>query len=89
MDHRKKINYNISRYDAIVPLGKQQFANINLARERAKNIKWRALETLDQQLERFEQMFSTRGGKVIWAEDGEAALQEVLLIAKRRNAPPS
>jgi L-lactate dehydrogenase complex protein LldF len=84
MDHRKKINYNISRYDAIVPIGKQQFANINLARERAKNIKWRALETLDQQLERFEQIFSTRGGRVIWAEDGEAALQEVLLICEEK-----
>ena len=75
MDHRRKINFNIGRYNAVVPQGKQQFDNVNLARERAKNIKWRALETLDQQLERFEQIFSNNGGKVIWAEDGEAALQ--------------
>ncbi len=30
-----------------VPQGKQQFENTDLVRERAKNIKWRALETLD------------------------------------------
>jgi L-lactate dehydrogenase complex protein LldF len=54
LDHRKKINYNIGKYNAVVPQGKQQFDKIHLARERAKNIKWRALESLDQQLERFE-----------------------------------
>src|SRR6201985_1941814 len=45
MDHRKKINFNIGRYNAVVPQGKQQFAELTLARERAKNIKWRAIET--------------------------------------------
>jgi L-lactate dehydrogenase complex protein LldF len=84
MDHRQKINFNIAQYDAIVPQGKQQFEHVNLARERAKNIKWRALETLDQQLERFEQAFSNKGGKVIWAEDGEAALREIMLICREK-----
>jgi L-lactate dehydrogenase complex protein LldF len=84
MDHRRKINFNISRYDAVVPQGKEQFDNVNLARERAKNIKWRALETLDQQLERFEQAFIKKGGKVIWAEDGEAALREIMHICQEK-----
>ena len=61
LDHRRKINFNIGKYDAVVPMGKQQFDKIHLARERAKNIKWRALESLDQQLERFEQAFTRRG----------------------------
>jgi len=78
MDHRRKINFNIGKYESVVPLGKQQFDNVTLARERAKNIKWRAIETLDQQLERFEQAFSSRGGKVIWAENAEEALQEMI-----------
>ena len=52
----------------MVPLGKHQFSDVHLARERAKNIKWRALETLDQQLEEFEMNFIKRGGKVIWAQ---------------------
>jgi L-lactate dehydrogenase complex protein LldF len=80
LDHRKKINYNIGKYNDVVPQGKQQFEKIHLARERAKNIKWRALETLDQQLERFEQAFTKRGGKIIWAEDGPDALREILAI---------
>ena len=78
LDHRQKINYNIGKYNAVVPLGKQQYEKINLARERAKNIKWRSLESLDQQLERFEHAFTKRGGKVIWAEDGAGALTEIL-----------
>jgi len=85
LDHRQKINYNIGKYNAVVPQGKQQFDNIHLARERAKNIKWRALESLDQQLERFEQAFTRRGGKVIWAEDGPGALKEILAICKEKN----
>ena len=85
LDHRHKINYNIGKYNAVVPQGKQQFDNLHLARERAKNIKWRALESLDQQLERFEQAFTRRGGKVIWAEDAAGALREILTICKAKN----
>ena len=47
LDHRKKINFNIGRYNAVVPVGKTQFADEHLARERAKNTKWRAIENLD------------------------------------------
>ena len=85
LDHRQKINYNISRYNAIVPQGKSQFANLELARERAKNIKWKALETLDQQLEEFEKQFTGRGGKVIWAQDSQEALDAILTICKEKN----
>ncbi len=84
MDHRKKINFNIGRYNTAVPQGKQQFAELNMARERAKNIKWRALETLDQQLEDFESAFTKRGGRVIWAENSKQALQEILIICKEK-----
>jgi L-lactate dehydrogenase complex protein LldF len=84
LEHRRKINFNIGRYDAVVPLGKQQFDKIHLARERAKNIKWRSLESLDQQLERFEQTFTRRGGKVIWAENVADAQREILAICKAK-----
>ncbi|HWK06430.1 MAG TPA: LutB/LldF family L-lactate oxidation iron-sulfur protein [Puia sp.] len=85
MDHRRKINFNIGRYNTVVPQGKQQFGELNLARERAKNIKWKAIENLDKQLEEFEALFTQRGGKVIWAEDSEAALAEILTICKEKN----
>jgi L-lactate dehydrogenase complex protein LldF len=85
MDHRRKINFNIGKYNAVVPQGKQQFGELNLARERAKNIKWKAIENLDKQLEEFEAAFTKRGGKVIWAEDTETALAEILAICKEKN----
>ncbi|HEV9036473.1 MAG TPA: LUD domain-containing protein, partial [Puia sp.] len=84
LDHRNKINFNIGRYNAAVPQGKQQFADLNLARERAKNIKWRAIENLDKQLEEFEAIFSQRGGRVIWAENTTQALAEILAICKEK-----
>ncbi|MEP6596982.1 MAG: [Fe-S]-binding protein, partial [Ginsengibacter sp.] len=67
LEHRRKINFNIAKYDAVVPFGKQQFVNLTLARERAKNVKWRAIEKLDDYLEDFEKKISSRGAKVIWA----------------------
>ena len=84
MEHRRKINFNIGRYNASVPKGKQQFSDVNLARERAKNLKWRALETLDQQLEEFEMNLTRRGGKVIWAETVEQAQVAILEICKAK-----
>lgn len=85
LEHRRKVNFNIGKYNASVPLGKTQFTDVHLARERAKNIKWRAIEKLDEYLEQFETMITKRGGKVIWAEDGKQAVEEVLKIAKAKN----
>lgn len=85
LEHRRKINFNIGKYNAAVPKGKEQFALLNLARERAKNTKWRAIETLDQQLEEFELNFSKRGGKVIWAETAQQAIDEILSICREKN----
>ncbi len=85
LDHRRKINFNISRYNAVVPQGKKQFDNVMLARERAKNAKWEAIEHLDQYLEEFEKKITARGAKVIWAENAEQALDAVGAICKEKN----
>jgi L-lactate dehydrogenase complex protein LldF len=84
-EHRRKINYNIGKYDAVVPQGKQQFTDVHLVRERAKNIKWKAIETLDKQLESFESAISRRGAKVIWAEDANQALEEIYKLCEKKN----
>ncbi len=84
-EHRRKINFNISRYNAVVPTGKQQFTNLDLAREKAKNIKWRAIETLDKLLEDFEVNSAKRGVKLLWAETADEALAEILNICKEKN----
>ncbi|MBC7905061.1 MAG: iron-sulfur cluster-binding protein [Gemmatimonadaceae bacterium] len=85
LEHRRKINFNIGRYNAVVPMGKMQYADLNTARERAKNLKWRALESLDQHLEDFESNFIRRGGKVIWAETAEQANAEIKKICEAKN----
>ena len=85
LEHRRKINFNIGRYNASVPKGKEQFSDVHLARERAKNIKWRAIETLDQQLEEFEKAFTSRGGRVVWAENAEEAIAEIIKICQAKN----
>src|SRR6186997_410320 len=85
LQHRQKINFNIARYNSVVPQGKHQFSDLTLARERAKNIKWRAIETLDQQLEEFELHITKRGAKVLWAQNSEQALEHILQICKEQS----
>ena len=84
MEHRRTINFNIGRYNNAVPKGKEQFSNVHLARERAKNAKWKAIENLDHQLEEFEAQFTKRGGKVLWAENAAQAIEELLNICKAK-----
>ena len=83
-EHRRKINFNIGKYNTVVPQGKLQFADVNLAREKAKNIKWRAIENLDKQLETFEAIITKRGAKVIWAEDAQQALEAIKKICEEK-----
>ena len=83
--HRKTINFNIGKYNAVVPMGKTQFAELELARERAKNLKWRALESLDASLESFETAITSRGAQVLWAETAAEALEEIRKICVAKN----
>ena len=85
LEHRRKINFNIGKYNAVVPKGKAQFDNVLLARERAKNAKWRAIENLDTYLEEFEMQITKRGAKVIWAETAGQALEEIGRICDEKN----
>ena len=82
LEHRRKINFNIGRYNAVVPMGKMQFSNLPTARERAKNTKWKAIENLDHYLEEFENKITARGAKVIWAENAADALEEIGKICR-------
>lgn len=85
LEHRRKINFNIGKYNAVVPIGKQQFSNVLNAKEQAKNIKWDAIEHLDTYLEEFEKKITARGAKVIWAEDAQQALDAIGNICDEKN----
>ncbi len=85
LEHRRKINFNISKYNAVVPIGKSQFTDVNITRERAKNIKWDAIENLDKYLLEFEQKITARGATVIWANDTAEAQEAIGKICRERN----
>ncbi len=85
-EHKRKLLFNISQYDKKVVEGKLIYSDLNLARERASHLKTKAITNLDKYLIEFEAAFVKRGGKVLWAENAEQAINEVLKIAKRINA---
>lgn len=85
-DYRKKISDAISNYDKAHQRGLQQYANLELARQRAAFVKWKVTENLDKYLIEFEASVMRRGGKVLWAHDIETAQYEIEQIIKRTQA---
>ncbi len=85
-EHRRKINFNIGKYNAAVDKGLLQFDNLEYARKKAHTIKWRVMENLDKYLLEFESNFMRKGGKVIWANNAKEAQKEILNIMKQVNA---
>jgi L-lactate dehydrogenase complex protein LldF len=76
-EHRRKINFNIGKYNAVVPKGLAQFSDLEQVRAMAKNRKWEAIEHLDTYLIQFEERITQKGAKVLWAEDSLQALKYI------------
>jgi len=85
-EQRRRLNFNIGRYDAAVARGLNQFQNLELAKRRAANIKHKVINNLDKYLVEFENNFERRGGKVIWATGEKEAQKEILNIIKQAKA---
>jgi L-lactate dehydrogenase complex protein LldF len=83
LGHRKRINYNISKYNAAVPKGKKQFSDFELAREQAAYIKRKVINNLEKYLLEFELNFKKHGGEVLWAADQESALNIITEILQK------
>ena len=81
-NHRKIIEFNISRYDKAVKEGKKQYFNLELAKERAARIKHNVVNDLEHYLNEFEINYSKNGGQLIWAENAEGAIKAIKSIAK-------
>jgi L-lactate dehydrogenase complex protein LldF len=86
LEHRNKINYNISKYDAAVIKGKNQYKDLELARNRAYVIKHKVVNNLEKYLVEFALNFEKNGGKIIWAVDKEEAVKEILELMTKHNA---
>lgn len=84
LEHREKINFNMYKYSESVKKGVRQFKDLELARKKAKNIKYKAISSLDTYLLEFEKNFTANGGKIIWATDADEAIREIMQIAKEK-----
>lgn len=84
--HRNKLENNISKYDHAFKAGKQQYANLEVARQRAAFLKTKAIGELEKYLIEFEVNFEKNGGKIIWAENAQDALNEITSIIKKYGA---
>jgi L-lactate dehydrogenase complex protein LldF len=80
LELRTKINFNISKYNQAVGTGKKIYKNLDLARKRAYSIKHRVINNLDGYLIEFAANFEKNGGKIIWAQDSQEAVKEILDI---------
>jgi L-lactate dehydrogenase complex protein LldF len=80
LQHRKTIQFNISRYDTAVKRGKEQYCNLELAKQRAAYQKYKIINDFENYLKEFELNFTSRGGKIIWAQDAEEAMTEIIRI---------
>ncbi len=85
LGHRKRINYNISKYDAKVPEGKMQFEDFELARDQAAYIKRKVLNNLEKYLLEFELNSKKNGAEVLWADNKQEALDHILTILMEHN----
>jgi len=84
--HRQTINFNIGRYDNAVINGKKQYSDLELAKKRAAHIKHKVINNLDDYLADFEAVFTNNGGHVIYAEDANEAIKEILSLLKKYDA---
>lgn len=85
-EHRRKLLFNIGKYDQKVVIGKNQYADLELAKSRAQSIKTKAIHNLDKLLQDFETAFTRRGGKVLWAADAAEAINHCIAVAKEHGA---
>ena len=70
LEHRRKINFNISKYNAVVPQNKLQFSDVSLAREKAKmrnGVPWKTwtniLKSLKENFASWRKSYLGRNGR--------------------------
>jgi L-lactate dehydrogenase complex protein LldF len=71
---------NIGYYNKALNSALTQYANLDLAKKRAGNIRFKAINSLEKYLIEFESNFEKNGGKIIWALTADEALTEIANI---------
>lgn len=86
INHRKTIQFNISKYDAAVAKGMSRYKNVALAKDTAASIKRDVLANWSEYLLEFEKNITKNGAEVLWAEDAAEATKFITDILKDNNA---
>ena len=84
--HRKTIDFNISRYNSAVERGIARYQNLEEARTRAAAIKRDVLKNWDKYLIQFEENAVQNGVKVLWASDTAEATEYIKQILLEHEA---
>lgn len=86
LGHRAKLRWALDQAEIGFTRGKSRMdGRWESARQRAYEVKWEAINHLDQYLLQFEEAVRSRGGHVYWATDGEDARRYIVNLAKQRN----
>ncbi len=80
--HRNIITKNMKQYEKAAAEGKERLTNLEIMRQRAYSVKYKALKHLDKYLLEFESNFVENGGRIIWALDAESAVYEIIKLLK-------
>src|SRR3546814_8548227 len=81
--HRQKMNHALKQSDDAFEKGKELFSNLELARDWANAIKRQTIARLDTYMCEFERNFTQRGGKVVWAQQPDDAIDVIKAISKK------
>lgn len=84
--HRRTLNFNISKYDEAVAKGKLRYTNLELAKQRASYFKEKVVSNLAAHLTEFEKNAQKNGIEVVWARDGKEAVEEIKKVLEAVNA---
>ena len=83
LEHRKKLKFNISKYEQAFQKGLDNYENVELAKMYVSKTKQKAIDNLSELLITFEKSIASRGTHVIWAFDKNEALQEIKKILQK------
>lgn len=82
--HKEILGYNLDNYQAAFERAKAKYFDLNNSKKKAHLIKWKAIDNIERYLLDFESNFIRRGGRVIWANTAEEALEEIDKIISTR-----
>lgn len=83
LKHRKTIEFNIGKYDSAFRAATQRYSSFDEAKIFASSRKSEALAHLADNLELFEQKITRRGAQVLWAENAQQAIEQVIRLVEQ------